>query len=353
MIIFALQAVIFLMNYPIKKTILMIPVNKKAAVEKAIQSAFSVTNIESIAALTKGLSSALVFKIVVQGKPYLLRVITRTDAQGDPSFYYGCMKTAAEQGIAPAIHYMDINDRVSITDFITEQPFSINAARQKLPQLLRSLHALPKFPFRTNYFERMEALLPNLATAGIFPADELKELYNLHQRIINVYPINDTSTWVSCHNDCKIENIVFDGIRPWLVDWESAFLNDPYVDLAIVANFVVSTEADENTYLETYFEECIDEYRQARFYLLQQVLHFYYFVLFMLFDNGPKPIDTAAIKTQDFTSFHKSIWKGEIHLSDSRLKREYAMIHLKEFIRKAGSDRCKEALKLMRYHHCQ
>lgn len=331
----------------------MIPENKKTAVEKALQSAFAVTNFESITPLTKGLSSALVFRIVVQGKPYLLRVITRTDAQGDPSFYYGCMKGAAEQGIAPAIQYMDVNDRVSITDFITERPFPINAAKQKLPQLLRTLHALPKFPFRTNYFERMEALLPNLAAAGIFPADELKELYNLHQRVINVYPINDTSTWVSCHNDCKIENIVFDGMRPWLVDWESAFLNDPYLDLAMVANFVVSTEADETTYLETYFEACIDEYRQARLWLMQQLLHFYYFVVFMLFDNGQKPIDTAAIKPRDFTAFHEGIWRGEIHLSDSQSKREYAMTHLKEFIRKTGSNRSKEALKLMGYYHCQ
>ncbi|MDQ2776013.1 MAG: hypothetical protein M3Y57_14020 [Acidobacteriota bacterium] len=37
---------------------------------------------------------------------------------------------------------------------------------------------------------------------------------------------------------------MFDGRRAWLIDWKAAFLNDRYFDLAIVANFVVTNEAD-------------------------------------------------------------------------------------------------------------
>ena len=58
---------------------------------------------------------------------------------------------------------------------------------------------------------------------------------------------------VPSHDDLKPENILFDGHRVWLVDWEAAFLNDRYFDLAIVANFVVTNDAEERAYLQEYF----------------------------------------------------------------------------------------------------
>src|SRR5262249_9159598 len=60
---------------------------------------------------------------------------------------------------------------------------------------------------------------------------------------------------VSSHNDLfKPDNILFDGQRVWLVDWEAAFRNDRYADLAVVANLVVANEAEERVYLREYSE---------------------------------------------------------------------------------------------------
>src|SRR5882672_6478959 len=141
-----------------------------------------------------------------------------------------------------------------------------------MPHLLRKLHSLPKFSFRINYFESMERSIPAFRAANILPGDEIKDLLDIYERIVNVYPRYDVENWVSSHNDSKPENIVFDGQRPWLIDWESAFLNDRYLDLAIVANFVIMNEKDEEAYLKTYFETAIDEYKQARFFLMQEIL---------------------------------------------------------------------------------
>ena len=41
-------------------------------------------------------------------------------------------------------------------------------------------------------------------------------------------------TLVSSHNDAHPGNLLFDGQRLWLIDWESAYRNDPLVDLAIL-----------------------------------------------------------------------------------------------------------------------
>src|SRR5215831_5155206 len=96
----------------------MIPEEKCAAVRRGLREAFGVTSFEDICVLTKGLSSALAFRIVVRGSSYLLRIITRTDAINDPTRQFACMKAAAEAGIAPRVLYTSIPDRISITDFV-------------------------------------------------------------------------------------------------------------------------------------------------------------------------------------------------------------------------------------------
>lgn len=329
----------------------MIPENKQLAVEKALLCAFNVATFDSIQQLTKGLSGALVFKITVQGSPYLLRVVTRSDAFGDPSFYYGCMEIAAENQVAPRIHYLSIEDRVSITDFVHEQPFSIPTAKVMLPNLLQKLHALPKFPFRMNYFESIERFLPQFRAANLLSPREAKELDELYQRILSVYPKNDVENWVSSHNDSKPDNIVFDGQRPWFVDWESAFLNDRYLDLAIVGNFVLMDEQDEVAYLEAYFGITPNEYQFARFFLMQEFLHLYYFIFLMAFDQGEKPIELSKIKQHDFRAFHNEIWNGKISLADTEAKREYALLHWEQFRVKAQTKRFEESLRVVSRHH--
>ena len=93
---------------------------------------------------------------------------------------------------------------------------------------------------------------------------------------------------VSSHNDLKPENILFDKDRVWLVDWEAAFLNDRYADLAVVASFVVTNDAEEEAYQRRYFGEAAGEYRHARFYLMHQILHMGYAAVFMLLAQVPQ-----------------------------------------------------------------
>jgi len=79
----------------------MIPETKKDAVARALREAFGVAEFEDIRMMTAGLSSALVFRIVVRGCPYLLRVVMDTGVtagpgRGDQTNHFACMKQAAE-----------------------------------------------------------------------------------------------------------------------------------------------------------------------------------------------------------------------------------------------------------------
>ena len=96
----------------------MIPEEKRAAVARGLRAAFGGTDFEDIREMTKGQTSSLVFRIVVEGRPYLLRIIMRTNSMLGPGRHFACMKAAAEAGLAPRVLYASLEDQISITDFV-------------------------------------------------------------------------------------------------------------------------------------------------------------------------------------------------------------------------------------------
>jgi aminoglycoside phosphotransferase len=332
----------------------MIPEAAKEPVARALREAFGVTEFEDIRMMTAGLSSALVFRIVLRGWPYLLRIVMNTDAtagpgRGDQTHHFACMKLAAEAGIGPRVWYTSTEDRTSITDFVEARPFSRTEALARLPAALRTLHALPPFPRVVNYLDAMDAFVQKFQAAKILPETETKELFEGYARVASVYP-RDDSDGVSSHNDLKPENILFDGDRVWLVDWEAGFVNDRYLDLAVVANFVVTNDAEEDAYLRTYFGEAAGEYRLARFYLMRQLLHVFYPVVLMLLGLAGKPIDLIE-KVPGFRDFHDRIWAGEVSLATDEVKLQYARVHMNQFLRNLREVRCQDALRIVSARH--
>ncbi len=166
----------------------MIPENKTELVKKALIAAFGTNESDKIKIITTGLSGALVYRIEIKGQPYLLRIITRTDAMGNPSNHYAYMKAAAEAVIAPKVWYMSVEDRLSITDFIEAKPFPYDEARDKLPSLLRKLHSLPGFHPVMNVFDMAKVYIQKLNTLNILPYSEISEIIECLEQIAKVYP---------------------------------------------------------------------------------------------------------------------------------------------------------------------
>ena len=323
----------------------VIPDEKKDAVVRALRSAFDVESFEDIRPLTAGLSSALVFRIVVKGSPYLLRVITRQDAVNEPTRQFTCMRSGAAAGLAPRVWYTSIEDRISITDFVEARPFSRKDALARMPATLKVLHALPAFPAGPNYLDFVDRYIERFKAAQILPASETAEVFELYGKVAAIYPRMDGET-VSCHNDLKPENVLFDGSQVWLVDWEAAFLNDRYLDLCVVANFVVTNDGEEEEYLRVYFGEAPDAYRRARFYLMRQVLHMAYAVVFLLIGSAGVPVEPAT-EVPEFREFHDAIWEGKLSLASSEAKVQYGLVHWRQGLAQMQSERFREALRIV------
>ena len=330
----------------------MIPQEKSAAVTLGLKEAFSVTEFEDIRDLTERPGSNRAFRIIVQGSPYLLRINTRL---GDTTLHFRCMRAAAHAGLAPRVRYASPEDRISITDFVEAVPLPAPDALVRIPSALRTLHALAPFPtspfnttctFLLNKEPALDGFLQKFRTSSILPESETNELLSCYQQVATVYSSLDSDLAPS-HNDLfKPDNMLFDGSRLWLVDWEAAFQNDRYVDLAVVANMIVTNESEEAIYLQEYFGQAPNEYQRARFHLMRQIAHMFYAMAFLTLEPSSKPIDQSE-PAPAYNDFQRRFWAGEVSLADNHARTVYGRVHWEQLSQNMLHARFEEAMRIV------
>src|SRR4029078_3304190 len=101
------------------------------------------------------------------------------------------------------------------------------------------------FPRLAEYPAIVAHFLGLVRASSMFLPGMLDEHSEAFARIRDAYSW-DASSLVASHNDLNPSNVLFDGRRLWLVDWETACLNDPLVDVATAANFLATTREQED-----------------------------------------------------------------------------------------------------------
>ncbi|WCT14780.1 phosphotransferase [Mucilaginibacter jinjuensis] len=270
----------------------IIRVEKIPAVEKALLKAFNTTAVTDITLLAGGLSASAVYKIIINGIPYVLKLDNTTP--NNTSDELTCMEIAANGGVAPQVYYLNIAEGISITGFIKAVPLasiftSVEARLQELAKTIKSIHELPLFIKESSLQDTVDGLINQFKASRMLSGPVFDECFAYYDLIRKHYPWNDTDK-VSSHNDLNPNNMVFDGEKIWIIDWDAAFRNDRYVDLAITANFYVANDEHEQLFLQTYFGDDLNDYNCARFFLMRQVCRLVYAMLMFKLADTSNPM---------------------------------------------------------------
>jgi aminoglycoside phosphotransferase (APT) family kinase protein len=252
---------------------------RREVVRVALVDVFGAFPAGAIAPIAGGASTASTFRVEVGGRKYLLRV------EGTPSplrnpHQYASMQIAAEAGIAPKVRYVDETARVAVIDFIEARPLSTypggaHALAQALGALLARLQSAPIFPQFVTYPDIVARLFAHVRRTGLFATGVLDPHVERLERVREAF-VDGSSELVSSHNDAIPNNILFDGRRLWLIDWESAYRNDALIDVAIVLDSVVRSPGLEGVLLAAWLGSLLDEAIRARLELARALTRLYY-----------------------------------------------------------------------------
>ena len=238
--------------------ILPLPEAKRAAVDRGLMSTFGTLVLDGAQVISGGLSGAGLWRIRVGGIAYVLKIDGARDSVGDPVRAYACMRIAAAAFLAPRVRYADADDGVAIMDHVApkslalEYPGAGHELIVELAQTVRVLHETPAFPPLVDYLEGIGNLIDQHRLLDVIEPAATDDLFANYSKLRAGYRTLP-SDLVSSHNDLNPGNIVYDGSRLWLVDWEAAFLADRYVDLATLAGWFTRDAASEEALLTAYF----------------------------------------------------------------------------------------------------
>ena len=309
-------------------------------VRSALAAAFGSGAIDAITPITGGASTASTFRLDAGGRRYLLRVEGQPSPLRNPHQYVS-MRIAAEAGIAPDIHYIDEAARVAVIDFVEQQPLKTypdgpRALAQALGELLSRVQSTPVFPTFVNYPDIVARLFAHVRRTGLFAAGLLDPHVERLELLREAYDAGLTDL-VSSHNDCIPSNILFDGERLWLIDWESAYRNDPLVDVAIVLDSLVHSPELEGVLLQAWLGRAPDEALRARLELVRALTRLYYAGVVLSASAAASWVTgDADLSAPTIAEFRQAIRAGRLKTGTPETKHIMGKMFLSSFL--SGAD---------------
>lgn len=293
-----------------------VPAERREVARTALTAAFGRSPVDSVNPVTGGASGALTYRATVAGRPYLLRLEGRRTAMRNPH-QYACMQIAANAGVAPPLHYFSDTDGVAIIDFLPQRalaefPGGVAGLAQAAATLIARLQATPLFPQLLDTFAIVGRMLAFLRGSNMFAPGLLDPHVEGFERIRAAYPM-DAASGVSSHNDPNPRNMIFDGERLWLVDWETAYRNDPLVDIAILIDQLETTPDLEEMLLRTWLGRAPDRALRARLVLMRPLTRLYYACLALAqFAAAPREKPDADLTAPTPEEFRAAFEQGRL-----------------------------------------
>jgi aminoglycoside phosphotransferase (APT) family kinase protein len=221
--------------------------------------------IRTITPIRLGLSGAGVYAVTTETGEYVLRL----QGQGaNDSFWTQhllILRRAAAMQVAPPVAYVDVGARAIVSARIPGVPLPTVLADPDVREQaivdvvarLRAVHTIePTGIAERNPAEYARGVWEMQRQRTGFPtwAADLRSAFDELAALL----ARDRRRVVS-HNDVNPGNVLWDGARTWLVDWEVAALGHPYYDLAAFVTFLGLDPERANALLRLQEDSPLDE----------------------------------------------------------------------------------------------
>ncbi|MCB8879472.1 phosphotransferase [Acidisoma cellulosilytica] len=309
----------------------------------ALIAAFGSAQADAIEPLQGGASTAFPFRVDRGDQRFVVRVEGERSPLRNPH-QYESMTRAAQEGLAPRLYYTNETLGVAVMDFIDAKPLNTYPGgsagfAQGIGGLIARLQAVPAFPHFVDYTDMVGRLWTYLCSTGLFAPGILDRTSARLARVSEAYRAG--FEWgVASHNDLLPHNLLFDGSRLWLIDWESAYLNDPHIDIAIALdNFAPDPACAEllKQAASAHWPERIDPTRLA---LARALVRLYYAgVLLSAAFAALGPLEDRNLSAPSAEAFERAVRLGGMRLDAPETKHLLGKVFLASFMTGAAPPR--------------
>ena len=316
----------------------LIPSARQEIVRHALAEAFGAGRMAArFRRLKGGVSGALICRVDIGERCYVLRVEPERTAVHHRRRGFACMTIAAAAGVAPAVHYADPVGGVAIMDFVDPRPLSEHPGNtaglvRELGGLVNRLQSTPTFVPLDQPGDIVATVLATLDRSGLLA----RGLLDGHRE--NLARIRAAIPWTPCglvssHNDPNPRNLIFDGRRLWLIDWELAACNDPLFDLAIVTFELAATE-DLAKVLCVAAGRTPSRSFLARLAVTRLLARLFYGgIALEALAAGPGAAPEHTIDGLTPAEFHRAVLEGRLAVDGPDIARAFGMMSLATFMR--------------------
>jgi aminoglycoside phosphotransferase (APT) family kinase protein len=243
-------------------------------------------DVQSVSPISAGLSGAAVYSVTTSRGEFVLRV--QTENRSAWANGTAMHRLAADHGIAPPLEHVDDARAGSVSAKVQGIPLGTALAQPAvrpvalvdLVKRLATLHSIPlaastgpEFtPALAASLWRLQVTRPGFPGWATSLGARLAEASSV---------VASDPRKVFSHGDLHPANILWDGARVWLLDWERAGLLHPYSDLATLSNFTNLPDDAALALLEAQERTVIGEKEQRIFLAARERSRIVYGAVFL------------------------------------------------------------------------
>ena len=314
----------------------LVPAERRDAARAALKAAFGEATVSAMALLKGGVSGALIYRVEVGERAFALRLEPQRIPLHHRRRGFECMVGAADAGVAPAVRFADAETGVAVMDCVDVRPLSEHPAGavglvQALGALIARLQTTPSFPPLGDAEDMIASLLGGLAASGLFAPGLLDRHFDGLARLRQACPL-DTASFVSSHNDPNPRNMLFDGRRVWLVDWELACRNDRLFDIAILTTELATTPELEDVLLAAVLGRAPDRADRARVTVTRLLTRLFYGCIALeVFADDRREAPMTSLRALSPPAFRAAVAEGRF-ADGSQIAYAFGLMSLAAFV---------------------